>query len=244
MAKRVNRKNRQDISAEWDRICFERQSIIEQGKDLSLTTVTCPCILRNLKPLNPKNVLDIGCGTGYLTYQLAGITSKCTGIDFSDRSIQIAKTHYRRDNLTFECCAIEDFTPSEHFDACVANMVFTSTANWLEILEHIHNLMSEDGHFLLTVTHPWFWPRYWGYQNEPWFDYKKELHIEHDFKTSLSTSIGTTTHIHRSLSQYINGIISAGYAIEKIEEPYPTVSTPSEYHYDYPRFLFIQCKRH
>jgi methyltransferase type 11 len=241
--RQIDYKNSIAISAEWDSICETRQKAIEQGKDVSLLSVTGPCILRNLKKHIPDRLIDIGCGTGYLTYKLSEIANNCIGIDISTKSIQVAQAHYKRQNLKFDCCAIEEVSDFDSYDACVSNMVFTSTPNWLDVLSHVRNLLTIDGRIYFTIPHPCFWPQYWEYLNEPWFNYAQETFIEHDFRTSLSTSMGTTTHIHRPLSQYINGILSSGFIIEKVEEPFPTTPIPPEYHYDYPRFLFFQCKK-
>lgn len=243
MVRRIDYKNRDAIAEEWDNVCEMRQCAIEHGKDISLVSVTVPCILRNIKEHLPHRLIDIGCGTGYLTYKLSEIVPDCVGIDISKKSIQMAQTRYKRSNLKFDHCAIEDVSHSDFYDACISNMVFTSTPNWLDILSHIRDLLTNNGRIYFTIPHPCFWPQYWGYQNESWFTYEQEIFIEHDFKTSLSASMGTTTHIHRPLNQYINGILSSGFIIEKIEEPLPTTPVPTEYHYDYPRFLFFQCKK-
>ena len=38
-------------------------------------------------------------------------------------------------------------------------------------------------------------------------------------------------------------IIGGGFNIIKIEEPYPIEKIPDSYNYNYPRFLFIKCKK-
>lgn len=243
MAKKSYRKSILDISTEWNTVCKSRQSIIDKGQDISLIAVTIPCILKNISENNPKILLDAGCGSGYLTYKAANLSTKCVGIDISENSICLAKSMYKKNNLSFECCAIEEFIYDIPFDTCIANMVFMDDPNWLISIRHIYDLLDKNGRFYFTITHPCFWPQYWNYQNEPWFNYNQEIFIENEFVTSLSKSIGITTHIHRPLSQYVSGLISTGFIIEKIEEIYPTIDTPEVYNYEYPRFLFFQSKK-
>ena len=43
--------------------------------------------------LNGKTVLDVGCGGGILSESMAGLNAQVTGIDLSDKALQVAKLH-------------------------------------------------------------------------------------------------------------------------------------------------------
>ena len=36
---------------------------------------------------------------------------------------------------------------------------------------------TDSGVFIFSITHPCYWPIYWNYYKEDWFDYNKELNI-------------------------------------------------------------------
>ena len=40
-----------------------------------------------------KTVLDVGCGGGILSESMAGLNANVTGIDLSDKALQVAKLH-------------------------------------------------------------------------------------------------------------------------------------------------------
>ena len=240
---RVNKKKLDDISLEWNTVCEKRHIIIDNGQDISLLYVTMPCILNGVRKHSPKRVLDVGCGTGYLTNKLADECNMCFGIDVSERSIIVAKNKYKKENMTFVNSSIAKFSPHIKFDICISNMVFMTDPELDNSLSVINNLLDEHGILLITITHPCFWPRYWKYQDEDWFEYNQEIFIQHEFCTSLSNPLGVTTHIHRPLEQYFSSIINAGFVIEEIIEPSPIKETPEEYKYEYPRFLYLQCKK-
>ena len=84
------------------------------------------------KPLGNVKILDIGCGGGLLTEPMSRMGAKITGIDASERNIQIAKLHSKKDNLEIDyfCCSPENFNPKEKFDV-ILNM---------EIVEHVENV--------------------------------------------------------------------------------------------------------
>jgi len=243
MLKKILPKKLKQICQEWDSVNEKRQQTIEQGKDFSLLAVTAPCVLKNISEDSPKTVLDVGCGSGYLTAEIANIVDSCIGIDFSQKSISLAKEKYSHNNLTFTNCEISKYTAEISIDACVANMVFMSDPEWLKSIKQIFDILPNKGLFYIMITHPCFWPQYWRYQDKSWFNYKEEIYIENNFSISFEAEMGKTTYIHRPLEQYLTGLIITGFTIEKIEEPYPTLPIPDGYSYDYPRFLFIKCRK-
>lgn len=57
------------------------------------------CMLLNLK--NEDNVLDLCCGNGIITYELAKKVNHITGVDFSETFIENAKKHKSNFNINF-----------------------------------------------------------------------------------------------------------------------------------------------
>jgi len=241
--RRIPPKSLNDICSEWDNLCEKRQVAIEQGKDVSLFLVTAPHIIKKVHEMTPKTILDIGCGTGYLTSLLAQEAAICYGIDASQHSITLAKERYSLPNLQFFYSKLCDFSPDTKFDLCVSNMALSCDPDLDGTLRNIYKRLSAGGALLIMIPHPCFWPLYWGYQDESWFHYQEEIFIEHDFSISFVKTMGRSTYIHRPLSRYIQEIISSGFSIGEIEEPYPSNTTPPGYSYTYPRFLFLKCKK-
>lgn len=248
----VEPRNGRQLADEWDRIATGRDSLIEEGRDLSYLYILLPA-LRNLsaKWLRPgTRVLDVGCGTGKFASQLAEECQKIEvlAIDTSGYSIQIAKEKRAiLANLTFECSSVESFVEehgSRRFDLIVANMLFQNVASLDAALQACGKLLEKDGALVFAVPHPCFWPRYWEYEKEPWFRYDRVLWIQAPFKTSLSPDTGvTTTHTHRPLSSYIESFRMADFCIDELVEPYPDAGLEGEYPiaWEFPRFLLGRC---
>lgn len=241
--RRTPPKSLNDICSEWDGVCEKRQTAIEQGLDASLSLVTAPCIVKSVREAAPNAILDVGCGTGYVTSLLAQEAAICCGIDASGHSIALAKERYILPNLQFVRSKLSDFSSDIPFDLCVAHMVLNCTPDLRGLLRRIYEFLPPSGAFFAMIPHPCFWPLYWGFQNEPWFRYQEEMFIEHDFSITLVNAMGKSTYIHRPLSQYINEIVSAGFSLEGTEEPYPIGPVPAGYSYPYPRFLLLKCRK-
>lgn len=91
---------------------------------------------RPSKPLARLRLADIGCGGGLLSEPLARLGAHVTGIDASQRAIDVAKEHADRQSLTvdYRCCTAEDLAEdlSGEFDVVTC----------LEIVEHVADVPS------------------------------------------------------------------------------------------------------
>jgi len=103
------------------RISYIKQNIIETFK------------LENEKePLKNIKILDIGCGGGLLSEPMCRLGAKVTGIDASEKNINIAKLHSKKNNLLIDyfCTSPEKFEMKAEFDV-ILNM---------EIVEHVEDV--------------------------------------------------------------------------------------------------------
>jgi len=245
MKKIITHISNEVISNEWDQLANIRLQQLEKGQDLSMDHVIIPLIDKMTKNANFQNVIDLGCGTGYLTNKIAKKSVKISAIDISEKSIDTAKNHYERSKINFEKCAIEDYKTKELFTLGIANMTLMDVLNLENVIENIYKILLPNSDLVITITHPYFWPFYWNYYKEDWFDYSKELQIQHQFKTSLTDAKFKTTHFHRPLDFYLKILIKNHFKIIDFEEPMPTEEIMSKYpeNWKFPRFLGIKCKK-
>ena len=84
------------------------------------------------KPLENIRILDIGCGGGLLSEPMCRLGAKVVGIDASDKNINVAKLHAKKNNLKIEylCTSPEKFKTEKKFDV-ILNM---------EIVEHVNDV--------------------------------------------------------------------------------------------------------
>ena len=86
----------------------------------------------NIKPLNKIKILDIGCGGGLLSEPMSRLGADVTGIDASNKNIQIAKLHAKKNDLkiNYICSSPENLKSNIKFDV-ILNM---------EIIEHVEDV--------------------------------------------------------------------------------------------------------
>ena len=95
-------------------------------------------IIRNFKlkikkkPLEKINILDIGCGGGLLSEPMTRLGATVTGIDASNKNINIAKLHAKKNKLkiNYLCSSPENLKIKKKFDV-ILNM---------EIIEHVDDI--------------------------------------------------------------------------------------------------------
>ena len=89
--------------------------------------------LKNKKePLKKVKILDIGCGGGLLSEPMSRLGAKVVGIDASQRNINVAKLHAKKNGLDIKyfCASPETFKTKIKFDV-ILNM---------EIIEHVADI--------------------------------------------------------------------------------------------------------
>tara|TARA_Y100000739_G_C20609646_1_gene467771 strand:- start:342 stop:1328 length:987 start_codon:yes stop_codon:yes gene_type:complete len=113
------------------------------------------------KPFHEISILEIGCGPGYMSLELARSGLNVTGIDISQECIKIANEYSEKDpfkekrgNLNYFC---SDFLSNETFPEKKFDLVFTLGAlhhfrDQKTISERINTILKEDG--LVMVHEP------------------------------------------------------------------------------------------
>jgi trans-aconitate methyltransferase len=82
-----------------------------------------------LDPQAGERILDLGCGTGHLTAQIAETGARVTGVDRSAEMIAAARLAYP--NMKFEIVDARKLALREEFDAVFSN----ATLHWIHELE-------------------------------------------------------------------------------------------------------------
>jgi 2-polyprenyl-6-hydroxyphenyl methylase/3-demethylubiquinone-9 3-methyltransferase len=81
--------------------------------------------------LSGKAVLDVGCGGGILSESMAGLDANVTGIDLSDKALQVARLHLLESGkqVNYRKIAVEDLAIEQpaHYDVVTC----------MELLEHV-----------------------------------------------------------------------------------------------------------
>jgi 2-polyprenyl-3-methyl-5-hydroxy-6-metoxy-1,4-benzoquinol methylase len=147
-----------------------------------------------------ESVLDIGCGNGFLTSDVAKCTcGRVVGIDINKDNIDFAKNHYRANNIAFICGDVKTDIEQAHFDAVILSNVLEHLPERAKFLRQVLEKVSPSK-FLLRVPM---------YEREWMVPLKEELGIDY--------MLDATHKIEYTQEQFFQELGAAGLAPETWE---------------------------
>ncbi len=127
--------------------------------DISRRTLLNPTIFSLMDDVNEKNVLDAGCGEGYLSRILAQKGASVTAVDYSEKMLELAKNRTEEDtNIIYNYgnCENLDFLAGNQYDMIVSNMVLQDLEDYQAAFQEMYRLLKPSGSFIFSILHPCF----------------------------------------------------------------------------------------
>jgi trans-aconitate methyltransferase len=95
-------------------------------------------LIRLLEPKDHERILDLGCGSGQLTFKINEIAKETIGIDKSQEMVDDAKSKFN--NIEFQVGDAGNFKFNERFDSIFSN----ATLHWVKNYKDAINCMFEN----------------------------------------------------------------------------------------------------
>jgi trans-aconitate methyltransferase len=130
-----------EAGAEWDARLYDAKHdfVWKYGSD----------VVSLLDPRAGERILDLGCGTGHLTAQIAESGAHVTGVDRSAEMVAAARLKYP--NLKFEISDARNLTFRDEFDAVFSN----ATLHWIHepelVLQGVWRALRPGGRFVAEL---------------------------------------------------------------------------------------------
>jgi trans-aconitate methyltransferase len=103
-------------------------------------------LIELLLPLPGERVLDLGCGTGHLTAEIANRGAEVVGIDSSPPMIDQARQSYPA--ATFDVMDARDFAFAAPFDAVFSNAVLHWIKQPAQVIDCVRRCLKPGGRFV------------------------------------------------------------------------------------------------
>jgi len=107
-----------------------------------------------------RTVLDVGCGTGYLTRKLLDRYPRacCTAVDLAEEMLAVAQERLATSRVRWVCADIEQWVPEGPVDRVVSNATFQWLTEPARTLRTLADALTPDGHLAFATFGPrTFW---------------------------------------------------------------------------------------
>ena len=105
------------------------------------------------------NILDLGCGGGIASEPLCRLGANLTGVDESEKLIEVAKLHAKNMKLkiNYQCTSIQNLVKIKNkYDVVIALELLEHVNNLKEFCKLITKLLTEDGIIILSTINKTF----------------------------------------------------------------------------------------
>jgi SAM-dependent methyltransferase len=184
-----------------------------------------------------KTFLDLGCGEGYFSRQIAKFAKEVMGIDISKEMIDIANKN-KSTNEKYHCLDMKSLDIKKKVDIVVSifSLNYLKTREELDmVFRNVNEILKKGGRFIFLVPHPlgslinekskWYiHPKFeFNYSKDEgrFFKYKNRKLNKKDF-----LEVGFCFHRLETYSEILN---KNKFTINRILEPYPTKNISKKY---------------
>ena len=233
-----NKFSLSDVAAYWDGNADVWTEQVRQGRDSYRELFNNPAFLEFVGDLSGRRVLDAGCGEGHNTRLLARRGALMAGVDISSRMIQ----HAREEEATkplgirYEISSFSDLSAFEEasFDVVVSFMALMDGPDYQGAIQAIHRVLRPGGELVFSITHPCTHTAGLGWIRDEEGRYLKLTVSDYFAEGSQLSSWRfkgvpreecapfVVPRFPRTLSEYVNTLIEAGFILRRIAEPRPT----------------------
>jgi 2-polyprenyl-3-methyl-5-hydroxy-6-metoxy-1,4-benzoquinol methylase len=229
------RYDTEQARATWDFAAESFDGFQQAGNDFIRYELFGPAQIAMCGEVAGLDVLDMGCGNGYFSREMARRGARVTAVDLSPRQIELALRHEKETPLGISYQVMDAQRVAEHFPAASFDLVTAclSLGDMPEPPHAIHGayrVLRPGGRFVVSITHPVTdvplreWDRdeegrrralkigrYFdgGVVNYRW----RGERMPYEFSTSTP---------HFTLAQWLNWFIGVGFAFERFAEPCPS----------------------
>jgi 2-polyprenyl-3-methyl-5-hydroxy-6-metoxy-1,4-benzoquinol methylase len=169
-------------------------------------------------------VVDVACGHGRITRELARRGARVAGIDISGALISKARHTEQNEPLGIRYIHADVTAPGAlgegEFDAAACNFGLSDIDDLDAAITAVSSALRPGGHFVFSILHPCFsggkdisgsWPAASGY-------YAEGRWTAQDARSALRRQVGAN---HRMLSTYLGTLRRQGLWLDQLAEPLP-----------------------
>lgn len=180
-----------------------------------------------------RRVLDLGCGYGWhCVYAAEHGALSVLGTDISEKMLAVARNRTDAPEISYERAAMEDldFAPGS-FDVVLSSLALHYVEDYAGLARRVRGWLAPGGDFVFSVEHPIFTAQ--GGQDWVYGEGGEILHFPVDNYSlegpRAAVFLGErVTKYHRTLTTYLETLLTLGFRLRHVVEPEPPADMPDE----------------
>ena len=262
----------QTVGQYWDGNAAAWIEGVRSGYDIYREHINNPAFLEMLPDIKGWRVLDVGCGEGCHTRQLAERGASLTGIDIAEKLIKAARDQEKLQpqGIEYHLCSGANLACFEDasFEGVVSTMALMDMPDYQGCIREIARVLKPGGLFQFSILHPLIHIRqfkwisdeknkrtgaevgdYFGLNSgsdETEIEEWKFSHSPPEYRDRVEPF--QVPYFRRTLSEYVNCLAQNHLQILQLREPYADIQAVEKYPQMYdsrtlPYFLIFQCRK-
>ncbi|GIF77061.1 class I SAM-dependent methyltransferase [Asanoa siamensis] len=220
-----------DINSMYELIAAQWSTVCGADGDETRRFFSDDSLFGLLGDVRDQDLVDLGCGTGYLSRKLADMGARVTGVDQSDAMLSIARRDESADlrAIRFLNASIADMhaLDTDSFDAAVSNYVFHDLTDYEQAIREAYRVLRPGGRFVMVIAHPCFscGPKRWeptaadSPRQEDLRAFSVDRYFTRDSYVMDWDGFEPVPYLHRPLRDYWRAFRSAGFNVDEFDEP-------------------------
>jgi ubiquinone/menaquinone biosynthesis C-methylase UbiE len=232
MAEQIPQFDSATVAAQWDIAAPAYAAAQANGLDFYRYDFFGPALVALCGNVTDTTLLDVGCGSGYFSREMARAGARVTGADISAQMIEHAKAIEAQQPLGIEYVACDALDLESHFaaesiDVATSCLALHDMPEAAEVLRVVHRLLTPGGRFVFTMMHPFAETPFREWERNPDRS-KRWLCVDRYFDEQAAALEWTrwggfvTMSYHATLETWIAWVLDAGFEIRQLKEPRPT----------------------
>lgn len=174
-----------------------------------------PAMLSMIPDIAGKAVLDVGCGSGWYVSALLELGGIVTAVDLDADFVALTRERVGESASVFQADVSEPlaFAEDGSFGCIVAPLVLHYIENWEPVLAEFARVLEPGGHLVFSTHHP----------TMDWKDSQSGNYFQQELLED-EWDIGVVRFYRRSLTDMSKALWNAGFVIEELLEPKPTLA--------------------
>lgn len=225
----------EDTRRAWNEAAGAWETFVESGADYYRHEIHGPALLAACGSVAGLEALDLGCGQGYFSRELARAGARVIAVDLAEEQIAYARQHEAQTSLGIDYQHLSATQVGQHWPArfhlAAACMSLHDMAAPAEVFHSTYQALRPSGRLVFSIPHP--------ATDTPYREWDLDaagsrgpLKIDRYFdsgptvlywKMQRLTYHWTSPYWRHTITEWSDMIAAAGFLIRRLVEPRPTL---------------------